>query len=203
MFKICLVMFSSFLYTNSQAKPTPMSLRKCQTFLGICWRTFQPFVTHSVSSLDMCCYCLTAPVMQKTHVRGILVWFFFFHFLEVFFGKAKVMTNTHDRLVFFNQVISSVQSLSPVQLFATPRNAACQASVSVTNSQSLLKLMSIESVMTPNPLIFCHPLLLLPSIFPRIRVFVQWVNSWHQVAKILELQLQHQSFQWIFRTDFL
>ena len=105
--------------------------------------------------------------------RNTGVVFFFFLFLEVLFGKAKVMTNTHGRLVFFNQVISSVQSLSSVQLFATPRNAACQASISITNSQSLLKLISIESVMTPNPLIFCHPLLLLPSIFPRIRVFVQ------------------------------
>ena len=65
---------------------------------------------------------------------------------------------------------SSVQSLSRVRLFATPWTAACQASLSVTNSQSLLKLMSIRSVMTSNHLIFCRPLL-LPSIFPSIRVF--------------------------------
>ena len=64
-----------------------------------------------------------------------------------------------------------VQSLSHVWLFATPRTAACQASLSITISQSLLKLMSIESVMPSNHLILCHPLLLLPSIFPRIRVF--------------------------------
>ena len=49
----------------------------------------------------------------------------------------------------------------------------------------------------------CHPLLLLPSIFPSIRVFSWWVSSLHQVAKVLEFQLQHSSFQWIFRTDFL
>ena len=66
---------------------------------------------------------------------------------------------------------SSVQSLSCVQLFATPWTAACQASLSITNSQSLLKLMSIELVKPSNPLILCHPLLLLPSIFPSIRVF--------------------------------
>ena len=66
---------------------------------------------------------------------------------------------------------SSVQSLSRVQLFATPWTAACQASPSVTNSRSLLKLMSIESVMPSNHLILCCPLLLLPSIFPSIRVF--------------------------------
>ena len=62
--------------------------------------------------------------------------------------------------------------------------------------------MSTESVMPSSHLILCHPLLLPPSIFPRIRVFSR-VSSLHQVAKVLELRLQHQSFQWIFRTDFL
>ena len=66
---------------------------------------------------------------------------------------------------------SSVQSLSRVWLFATPWTAARQASLSITNSQSLLKLMSIKSVMPSNHLILCHPLLLPPSIFPSIRVF--------------------------------
>ena len=66
---------------------------------------------------------------------------------------------------------SSVQSLSRVQLFATPWTAACQASLSITNSQNLLKLMSTESVMPSNHLILCRPLLLPPSIFPSIRVF--------------------------------
>ena len=67
--------------------------------------------------------------------------------------------------------ISSVQSLSHVWLFATPWTAACQASLAITNSQSLLKLMSIESVMPSNHLTLCCPLLLLPSNFPSIRVF--------------------------------
>ena len=67
--------------------------------------------------------------------------------------------------------ISSVQSLSRVWLFLTLWMAAHQASLSITNSQSLLKFMSIESVMSSNHLILCHPLLLLPSIFPSIRVF--------------------------------
>ena len=66
---------------------------------------------------------------------------------------------------------SSVQSLSRVRLFATPWTAACQASLSITNSQSSLKLMSTESVMLSNHLIFCHLLLFLPSIFSSIRVF--------------------------------
>ena len=68
-----------------------------------------------------------------------------------------------DQLVKFSQL---VQSFSHVQLFAAPWTAACQASQSITNSQSLLKLMSIESVMPSNHLILCCPLLLLPSIFP-------------------------------------
>ena len=80
---------------------------------------------------------------------------------------------------------SSVQSLSHVQLFATPSTAAHQASVSITNSRSLLKLMSIESVMPSIHLILCHPLLLPHSIFPNIRVFsnesalrIRWPKHW-------------------------
>ena len=80
---------------------------------------------------------------------------------------------------------SSVQALSHVRLFATPWPAAHQASLSITNSQSLLKLMSIESVMPSNHLILCRPLLLPPSIFPSIRVFssesallIRWPKYW-------------------------
>ena len=98
--------------------------------------------------------------------------------------------------------VSSVQSLSRVRLFVTPWIAARQACLSITNSWSLLKLMSIESVMTSSHLILCRPLLLLPPIPPRIRLF-QWVNSSHEVAKVLEFQLQHQSFQWTPRTYLL
>ena len=68
-------------------------------------------------------------------------------------------------------ICSSVQSLSRIQLFVTPQTAACQASLSITNSQSLLKLTSIELVMPSNDLILCRPLLLLPSISPSIKVF--------------------------------
>ena len=80
---------------------------------------------------------------------------------------------------------SSVQSLSCVQLFETPWTAACQASLSITNSQSSPKPMSIELVMPSSHLILCHPLLLLPSIFPRIKVFsnesalcIRWPKYW-------------------------
>ena len=82
-------------------------------------------------------------------------------------------------------LLSSVHLLSSVQLFATPWIAAHKASLSITNSQSLLKLMSIEPVMSSNYLIQCRPLLLLPSIFPRIRVFangsflgIKWPEYW-------------------------
>ena len=90
-----------------------------------------------------------------------------------------------DLLVFVLNLFSSVQSFSHVHLFAMPWTAACQASLSITNSWSLLKLMSFEWVMPPNHLILCLPLLLLPSIFPYIRVFSnesvlsnRWANNW-------------------------
>ena len=93
-----------------------------------------------------------------------------------------------------NIQFSSVQSLSRVRLFATPWTAARQASLSVANSQSLPKLMSIESVMPSNHLILCRPLL-PPSIFPSIRGFsnesvlhITWPKYW-------EFQLQNQSYQ--------
>ena len=172
-------------------------------------------------------------------------------------------TTRHMVMIF----ISSVQSLSRVRLFETPWTIACQASLPITNSQRL-KLMSIASVILSNHLILCHPLL-LPSIFPNIRVYqfssvtqpcltlcnpmdrstsglpvnhqlpgftqthvhwvgdaiqpshplsspfpptfnlsqhqglFKWVSSLHQVAKALEFQLQHQSFQWTPMTDLL
>ena len=82
-------------------------------------------------------------------------------------------------------LFSSVQSLSHVRFFVTPWTTAGQASLSITNSQSLLKLMSIELVMPFNHLILCHPLFLSPSIFPSIRVFsnksvlhIRWPKYW-------------------------
>ena len=82
-------------------------------------------------------------------------------------------------------VVVVVQTISYVRLFATPWTATCQPSLSFTISQSLLNLIYIESVMPSNHLILCHPLLLLPSIFPSIRVFsnesalhIQWPKYW-------------------------
>ena len=91
----------------------------------------------------------------------------------------------HDGLDNSSSLSSSVQLLSRVWLLVTPWTASCQASLSITNSQKLLRLTSIKSVMPSNHLILCHPLLFLPSIFPSIRVFfnesvlrIRWPNYW-------------------------
>ena len=106
------------------------------------------------------------PKIIRVVVKGILIleWGCLFTPNLCFF---KSMTNSEIDLCQF----SSVQSLSHVPLFVTPWTAAHQASLSVTNSQSLLKLMSISLVMSSNHLILCRPLLLPPSIYPSIRVF--------------------------------
>ena len=105
-----------------------------------------------------------------------------------FFPRAPVkpmLELLDDKFVLFSVQFSSVQSFSHVRLFTTPWTAACQASLSLTNTQRLLKLMSIKLVMPSNHLILCHPLHLLPSIFPRIKVFsnesalrIRWPKDW-------------------------
>ena len=104
--------------------------------------------------------------------------------------------------------ISSIQSLSRVWLFETPWTAAHQASLSITSSKGLLKLISIESVMPSNHLILCHPLLLPPSIFPSIRVFsndstlcIRWPKYWSFSFSISPFS----EYSWLisFRMDWL
>ena len=90
-----------------------------------------------------------------------------------------------------NLQFSSVQSLSHVWFFSNPWIAACQASLSITNSRSLLKLMFIESVMSSSHLILCRPLLLLPPNASQHQGLFQWVNSLNEVVKVLEFELQH------------
>ena len=88
------------------------------------------------------------------------------------YTHTHIHTQSNNTLgIFIVRGSSSVQSLSHAWLFMTPWTAACQASLSITNSRSLLKLMNTESVMPSNHLILCHPLLFLPSILPSIRVF--------------------------------
>ena len=101
------------------------------------------------------------------------------------YRKPTLPSKPKIYMLLQNIAISSVQSLSCVRLFVTPWTAALQASLTITNSQSLLKLMSIELVIPSNHLILCCPLLLLPSIFPSIRVFssesvlhIRWPKYW-------------------------
>ena len=103
-----------------------------------------------------------------------------------FFMGSQQDTGVQSQKTGSRFLISSVQSLSCVWLFVTPWTAPRQASPSITNSWSLLKLMSTESVIPSNHLILCRPLLLPPSIFPSIRVFsnesvlhIRWPKSWN------------------------
>ena len=104
-----------------------------------------------------------------------------FWFLKQFFP----IFSRNFLLLLYNKFFVVVKSLTHVPLFATPWTVAHQASLSITTSQSFLKLMSIESVIPSNHLILCHPLLLLPSVFPSIRVFsnesvlhIRWPKYW-------------------------
>ena len=124
-------------------------------------------VYHSHSLLSL--------LTVKVFVSRLLLPFFFYDFKSL---------NRLLYFFFFFSIISSVAQ-SCLTLHATPWTAACQLSLFITNSQSLLKLMSIESVMPSNHLILCHSLLLLPSIFPSIRVFsnesvlcIMWPQYW-------------------------
>ena len=118
--------------------------------------------------------------------------------LNVWLFPIVAMTNKCTE----NTQFSPVQSLSHVQLFATPCIAVCQASLSITNCRSLFKLMSVELVMPSSHLILSSPSLPAFNLSQHQGLF-KLVSSSHQVAKELEFQLQHQSFQWVFRTDFL
>ena len=106
----------------------------------------------------------------------------------------------YEFMALISRILCSIQSLSHVWLFVTPWTAARQASLSITNFWSLLKLKSIESVMPSNHLV--SPSHSAFNLSQHQGLF-QWVNSSHEVANVLEFQLQHQCFQWIFRTDFL
>ena len=114
--------------------------------------------------------------------------------------KDSYIKNNDPSLWYF----SSVQSLSRVRLFATPWTAAHQASLSITNSQSPPKPMSIESVIPSNHLILCWPLLLLPSIFPSIRIFsnvlalhIRWPKYWSfsLILRLIKILISHNNFK--------
>ena len=134
-----------------------------------------------IAAFSLCSHGWETPLLFLPVIRPAVLW-----------DKGSILLtslnlNHHIKSPFFRIVIwgfSSVKLLSCVWLFATPWTTACQAFLSITNSQSLPKLMSIESVMPSNHLIFCC-LLLLPSIFPSIRVFsnesalhIRWPKYW-------------------------
>ena len=113
-----------------------------------------------------------------------LIWNCFYQLLIFYFQPINSSANNLSTKILI-QTFSSVRSFSDVQIFVTPWTAACQASLSITNFQRFLKRLSIESVMPSNHLILCCPLLLLPLIFPSIRVFskesvlcVRWPKYW-------------------------
>ena len=134
-------------------------------------------------------HCNTAEIRVSLKVNSILKLFVAFFFFSVT-ATHKIKVHHLDTMKYMSTIymrvcISSVQSLSHDGLFATPWIAACQASLSITNSQSSLKLTSIESVMPSSHLILCRPLFLLPSIPPSIRVFsnestlrMRWPKYW-------------------------
>ena len=140
--------------------------------------------------------------------RQIFFLYFIFFYSTGFITLDVYICFIHFKLMFFICCIlwiqfSSVQSLSCVWLFETLWTAARQASLSITNYQSLPKLMSTEfggAIQPPHPLSSPSPHSFNLS---QHQGLFKWVSSSHQVAKVLEFQLQHQSFQWILRTDFL
>ena len=134
---------------------------------------------------QLCCLSESRAILFLDNLLGIISW----------------VTSARSHTCYQVATIV-VQFLSRVRLFAA-WIAAYQVSLFFIISQNLLKLMSIDSVMTFSHLILCCSLLLLPSIFPSIQGLFQWVSYLHQVAKKLQLQFQHQSLQWIFRVDFL
>ena len=134
----------------------------------------------------------TLPHLWKPPTCSLYLWICFYFVCSFVFQIPHINAVILDlslsdfiSLSIIPSQFSSVQLLSCVRLLETPWTGAHQASLSITNSWSLLKLMSIESVMPSNHLIFCHPLLLLPSIFPSIRVFsnewalgIRWPKYW-------------------------
>ena len=136
---------------------------------------------------------------QSIDTVSAISFFFFFSWHE--FSEVFIPDDAREGEMLGSQVSVSVsvQLLSHVQLFATPWTAARQASLSITNSRSLPKVMSIESAIQPShPLSFPSP----PAFnLSQHQGLFKWVSSSHEVAKILEFQLQHLSFQWTPRTD--
>ena len=140
--------------------------------------------------------------MNKTYTKCILGYTFWTSIVIINFENSFLADINSKWFLGFLYPFSSVsvQSLSRVQLFVTPSTAARQASLSITNSWSLLKLMSIESVMPSHHLILCCPLLLLSSIFPSIRVFSNELVLLIKWPKYIGLGVVKKSKTWAIKT---
>ena len=148
------------------------------------WKNFSYYLS-SYNLLPLSISSISFPALNCPLYTSL--WILYTH-LNTASWSLRVLSCPTVWLLFMEQSscsISSVQSLSHVWLFVTPLTVARQASLSITNSRSLLKLMSMASVMPSNHLIFCHPLLLSPSILPSIRVFssesvlcIRWTKYW-------------------------
>ena len=153
-------------------------------------------------------------IIIEAIVKYIFSWYHVNYSYWIYCMLAKSLWHCKNKCIIFYSVLwffsptftkdqfSSVQSLSRVRLFVTPWIAVLKASLSITNSQSSLKLMSIELVMPSSHLILSSPSPPAPNPSQHQGLF-QWVYSSHEVAKVLEFQLQHHSFQWTPRTDLL
>ena len=170
-----------------------MTSLNCPTLSNL---TYSTFINASSQLKSLCINLITTNLVGRYyHTKDCMLDMTHSRFYLCPFLLLNWIVNTGS--VHFSRSVMS-------DSFETPRTAACQASLSITNSQNLLKFMSIKSVMPSNHLIFCRPLLLLPpSILPSIRVFsnelvlrIRWPKYW-------SFELQYQSFQWIFRTDVL
>ena len=147
------------------------------------WRKFWHTLSHLLSYLNLYLYTFSTVVTNGLSLLPVptdpLIH-------KLTYSFSLIQRYSFRNSTFLSVQFSSMQSLSRVQLFATPWIAARQASLSITNSRSSLKLMSTESVMPSTHLILCHPLLLLPPIPPSIRVFsnesnlrMRWPKYWN------------------------
>ena len=138
-------------------------------------------------SNSLCLRISSIKIVMDRLLDAIIAWLLWL-LGDISWGNNLILL-VDDYASIFYILLSSVQSLSCVQLFGTAWTAARLVSLSITNSWSLLKLISIKSVMLSNHLILCHPLLLLPSIFPRIRVVssesvlcIRWPRYWSFIS---------------------
>ena len=156
--------------------------------------------SYSIYSFFFCLFLLTIN-LRFIHCCEWITVHFCLLFISIYCSNRN-----HSSFLFIPEkypiVFFAVQSLSHVWLFVPPWIVTCRASLSFIISLSLLKLMSIESVILSNHFIL-SPLSPAALNLSQHQGLFQWVSSSHQVGKVLKLQLQPQSFQWIFRVDFL